>query len=91
MREAINKYGTPIGIFICEVCGKEFTVCPLPKNPDNWKGCLAPACASYDINRDAEVLFMSDEELAQQPVVSLDMVKTRKEGLTQVGKDGGEV
>ncbi len=53
-----NEYGTKVGVYICEECYNEFTVCPNP-DPDNknWPGCLAPQCTSYDPLRDMDLLF----------------------------------
>lgn len=59
IRDDVNEYGTPITIFICEFCGREFSVCTaIPdENLDNWKGCLAVECDSYDESRDIDKVF----------------------------------
>jgi hypothetical protein len=59
LRDDVNEHGTPITVFQCEVCGAEFSVCPavLDEHLDNWRGCLAPSCASYDESRDADKMF----------------------------------
>lgn len=86
MKDGINEYGTPVGVFVCEACGEEFTVCPKPTNPENdvWRTCSAIDCSSYDPNRDAEVLFMSDEEVAALPVVGIQMLRARRTGVLLV-------
>ena len=76
--EDTNSYGTPITLFKCEVCGGKFSVCPAqkPENHDQWKGCLAEQCDSYDPKRDADIPFMSKQEIAKEKkVVSLEMLK----------------
>jgi len=54
---AVNEYGTRVLLNWCKTCGTEFTVCPLPENPENWLHCLAPECESYDESRDIDDLF----------------------------------
>lgn len=53
--ESTNEYGTPISTHVCEDCGAEFTVCP-PAGED-WGGCLAETCISYDPKRDGDILM----------------------------------
>jgi len=55
IREDTNEQGTPISVHKCSDCAEEFTVCP-PAGED-WGGCLAPECKSYDQSRDADGLF----------------------------------
>ena len=55
-----NEYGIAVDAYQCETCGDRFTVCPA--NPDRsrddeWTGCLAVTCGSYDPTRDADRLF----------------------------------
>ena len=59
IRNGVNEYNTPISIHICEFCGVEFTVCPaIPDEKlDDWRGCMAPECESYDSERDGDKLF----------------------------------
>ena len=57
--QGINKYGTHISLHICGDCGSRFTVCP-PAD-DDWGGCQAEGCASYDIARDADRLFDNND------------------------------
>ena len=56
-----NDYGNPVDAFRCETCGGEFTVCPpLPADrsrDDEWTGCMAEQCRSYDPARDANKFF----------------------------------
>lgn len=54
-----NEYGTPVTMFQCGSCKETFTVCPAvdPKHDDQWVGCLADTCASYDPDRDGDKLF----------------------------------
>ena len=54
-----NTYGTHISVHICEDCGTQFTACPaIPYEKTNdWKGCMAIGCTSYDPSRDADKLF----------------------------------
>lgn len=87
-----NEYGTPIGQFTCKFCGDDFSVCPAPDDlarREKWwadwdrDGCLGPHCPSYDPNRDAEVLFMTDAEVDQLPIVGMDMLRARKTGGVQ--------
>ena len=60
--DELNEYGTPVSAFKCEFCGEKFTVCPKPKNDDDWKGCLSDKCISYDPGRDADKYFGGTEK-----------------------------
>lgn len=65
---ASNEYGTPVAAGICDTCGQDYTVSP-PPEPDHydcWRNCLTPECASYDIERDADLWF---EPLAEHGLV----------------------
>lgn len=57
LRDAVNEYGTAVRFYQCEACQQKFSVCPAPKNDDNYRGCLAMDCASYDPVRDVDKLF----------------------------------
>lgn len=59
LRNDVNEYGTPITVFLCEFCDKEFSVVPaIPDiNLDNWTGCLRPQCESYDETRDVDKMM----------------------------------
>lgn len=81
LREGTNEEGTPISFFTCGTCAKEFNICPVvPVNErSDWPDCLSPECSSYDPHRDAEVLFMTDEEIAKEkPVVSITKLRQRR-------------
>jgi len=80
MSDTINEFGTPVSNHVCATCGVEFTICPaIPDGETGWENCLAPECDSYDSHRDAEVLFKTDSELAQDDKpVSLKMLRARK-------------
>lgn len=60
--EELNKYGTPWSVHICFGCGTTFTVTPSAKPKDEWGGCLAPECVTYDPRRDADRFFGPDAE-----------------------------
>lgn len=55
LREETNEHGTPISVHQCSDCGEEFTVCP-PAGED-WGGCMADTCISYDPKRDLDIKF----------------------------------
>lgn len=55
VREHVNEYGMPISVHVCEDCGEEFTVCP--PGGEDWGGCLADTCISYDPKRDGDILM----------------------------------
>jgi len=55
-----NEYGAAVDRYKCETCGDVFTVCPAHEDrscDDQWAGCLAETCGSYDPSRDADKLF----------------------------------
>ncbi|HSH23982.1 MAG TPA: hypothetical protein VLA13_00375 [Massilibacterium sp.] len=60
----LNEYATEVGVFECEECGNEFTVCPnpQPERDHMWKGCLAKECDSYDPKRDFDLFFDDPEK-----------------------------
>lgn len=54
---AENEHGTTVTLFICSECGSLFSVTG-DINPSSWgTGCLAFNCASYDVERDADLMF----------------------------------
>ena len=55
---ARNVFGTPVSVHQCEVCGHWVTLCPAvdQRDPD-WQVCLSFDCASYDVERDADLTF----------------------------------
>lgn len=76
----VNDYGTPVSVHKCADCGTAFTVCPaVPEDKrDQWERCLGESCASYDPARDADILFMTEEEVAKRkPVVDINMYRKR--------------
>lgn len=64
----MNEYGTFVGVYECETCGQEFTVCPDPQQEEGWENCLAEDCDSYDPSRDADKYFEDpDTEIEKEP------------------------
>lgn len=59
LRETANEYDTPVVEYRCETCGETFTICPAPEpeEDDQWAGCMATTCASYDPDRDCDRWF----------------------------------
>lgn len=59
LAETFNEYGTPVSLFQCEGCKTTFTVCPaVPQDRrDQWDGCMAEGCSTYDEARDGDKLF----------------------------------
>lgn len=57
--ETFNEFGTPVSMFRCFYCRTVFTACPAvePEKHDQWIGCMAEGCASYDEARDGDKLF----------------------------------
>lgn len=57
--ETFNEYGTPVSMFRCGGCETTFTVCPaVPEDQrDQWTGCMAETCSTYDEGRDGDKLF----------------------------------
>lgn len=86
LRTAKNQYGTPVDVYRCETCQGEFTVCPAHEDrsrDDQWRGCLAEACGSYDPARDADRFFASNK------VVSLAAMRAggvRSEAIADEGR-----
>lgn len=84
-----NEYGTPISLFTCEFCGNDFSVCPAIKEDriSEWDngGCQSPECVSYDPDRDADIFFMTDEEIAKEkPLVSIKQLLKRKNSTMRI-------
>lgn len=91
VKEEPNEHGTTSSHHICDTCGKPFTMTPSCKDKEGWENCLADECASYDPSRDADILFMSDEEISREkPVVCLDMLRKRKIGVNSSPASGGD-
>ena len=73
--KAFNEYGTPVTVARCYSCEVVFTVCPpvQPGREDQWTGCLADTCESYDIARDIGIFF--------QPLAEAGLVTAEEPGL----------
>lgn len=86
--EMINEYGTQVGVFHCEACDSDYTVCPTPSpsKRDNWDGgCTADTCSTYDPARDCDVLFMNDEEIARvKPIEHLAVLLTKSKNVMRL-------
>jgi hypothetical protein len=52
-----NEYGVEVSVHVCTSCGDTFTVCPPRDGEPGWDGCLALGCPSYDVERDADLMF----------------------------------
>ena len=81
IKDVSNEYGTPIKVFNCEECGEDFSVCPSPdiNKYQDWRWCLSETCSSYDPSRDADILFMSNEEISKEKrLVSIRKLIERK-------------
>lgn len=75
-----NEYGIRVSKHKCDTCGIEFTVVPgVDETSSAFDNCLADGCESYDPDRDAEILFMSDKEIAREKkIISMDKLRERK-------------
>ena len=75
-----NKYGTGTSHHVCDTCGVEFTINPaVDSDSSSFDNCLDERCNSYDSNRDADVLFMSDNEIRREKnIVGIEMLRKRK-------------
>ena len=52
-----NEYGTPVTVFVCQECGSVFSVTG-EHTTESWGAfCLADECDSYDVERDAGLMF----------------------------------
>lgn len=78
----LNEYGTMLSRHVCETCGQGFTVTPAaPLDSKGWDNCLAPTCASYDVNRDLDRLFDDKGELLPEYAGTLQAVPAKPRGL----------
>ena len=79
-----NKHGTGTSLHKCDTCGVEFTVTPeVKEGQPGWDDCGSQGCPSYDPQRDIEILYMSDAEIAREKnVISMDLLRKRKFGGT---------
>lgn len=80
-KDTINEYGIKVAAFECDTCGVEYTICPAPDDDtlDGWNNCSGDDCASYDPERDTEILFSSDRELKKKKLVSMNKLRQRKQ------------
>ena len=53
----VNENGIPVYKNKCQICGRDYSICPIPENIEKWQTCLSPDCASYDPNRDLDNLI----------------------------------
>lgn len=76
IRDDFNEFGTPITVHLCEFCGNEFTVCPpvLDEKLDQWRGCLAVECPSYDPKRDIDKLFDNPLIYPEAKIIGNDLL-----------------
>ncbi len=82
VKEEPNEHGTTTGHFVCDACKEPFTVTPNPRERGQWDFCLSDQCTSYDPHRDADVLFMTDDEIAdEKSVVSISKLRERRNGV----------
>ena len=76
-----NEYGTGTSLFECDTCGQPYTLTPAikPENRGDWQNCMDMSCPSYDPHRDAEILYMTDAEIAKEKkVISISMLRKRR-------------
>lgn len=86
--ECANEHGTTTSSHICETCGTSFTVTPgAPGDGEGYENCLAPDCDSYDLHRDLDILFQTDEEIVKNVrAVCIKKLRARKHF-----KESGEI
>lgn len=76
----IDKAGFRHSVHTCDACGENFTICPPvePGSPGD-EDCGCEGCPSYDPDRDMDIMFMTDAEIARdKPLVSIKMLQKRK-------------
>jgi hypothetical protein len=80
INELANEHGTLTSHHVCDTCKTSFTITPAaPGNGEGYENCLSTECDSYDPHRDVDILFQTDEEIANSDkVVSLKMLQARK-------------
>ena len=78
--EVINDNGILASRHKCDTCGTEYEICPvIADDEEGWENCLLDECESYDPHRDADILFMTDKEIAEdKPLISMDKLRQRK-------------
>lgn len=57
-----NSCGVGVVSFRCVTCGRKYTICPPPKNEDQWQNCLAKECRSYSKARDFDLFLLGSQE-----------------------------
>lgn len=62
----MNEYGALVSLHRCPGCGCEFTVCPPVPDGQDWGGCQAETCSTYDKNRDVDRLIDREPWLIEQ-------------------------
>jgi|GEM_PF-3981325 len=85
VERTVNDYGTPVDAYVCETCHEPFTVCPANDDrsrDDEWTGCMATTCLSYDPARDADKLFddgnvVSFEQRANPNLIHREPINAR--------------
>lgn len=64
--DAFNRYGVPVSVARCTVCGRTTMTCPAytpeQRIPANVGLCLDDVCASYDPNRDVSFMLAQTDE-----------------------------
>jgi len=60
---SLNENGIPVADYVCDTCGVDYSICPIPESNDAWNNCLAPECASYDPKRDCGWMFQDDPDV----------------------------
>ena len=77
LREEPNEHGTTTSYHTCDTCGVEFSITPAADFPN----CMSDDCASYDPHRDADILFMTGQEIAREKkIVSISKLRERLDG-----------
>lgn len=76
-----DEDGDYVSVHVCGECGEEFTLCPAKEaEEEGWENCTGDHCSSYDPERDIEIVFMTDAEIARdKPIVSMKMLQKRKD------------
>jgi len=81
VKEEPNEHGTGTSHHICDECGVDFTITPSAKGKEGYDCCTADGCPSYDPDRDLDIMWMTDEEIARdKPLVSMELLRQRKSG-----------
>ena len=78
-----NEYGTDTSHHVCDTCATPFTITPAAgKDEKGYESCCCDECDSYDPHRDAEILFMTNAEIAREKkVVSIFQLRKRRDGI----------